>query len=157
MASLRDLGRQTEIVTVQTKDGNVDLTVRGLSARGFFSLIYRFPQIQRLMAGGNVSVDHEQLLWQVPEAIGVIIAHATCDPPVTPDDEDIANSLAAGEQLMLIQSIWKMTFPRGVQSFLAALEAISGELEGAVLSTQAQATKSPAPSKPVSATAIPQT
>lgn len=149
MASLRDLGPQTEEIEVYTKGGAVKVTTRGLPARGFFSLIFRFPQIQRLLAGGNATVDPDQLLMQVPEAIGVIIAYGTCTPPVTPEDEELASTLAAGEQLNLFKAIWKMTFPRGVQSFLEALEAISGELEGAVLSTQAAAMKSQKPSKPV--------
>lgn len=134
MAGLLDIGPLTRIETVRGKD----VEVKGVSGEELFHLLDSFPELRKLFSGGGATLKPEQLVKQVPVAVAAIIAAATG----TPGDKkamEVARTLSVGEQAQLIVAIWDLTFPKGVQSFIAALEGL-GQVTG---SGWAQATPSP--------------
>lgn len=149
MATLRDCGRLTEEVTLESGDV---LTVRGLPARAFFELIAKYPQIQRFFGGADM--DLGQLVIQLPDAVSIIIVAAT-GKMGDPEDIVAAEHLGVTDQLAIIQAAWKLSFPRGVKSFIDALVGSVNDLTSAVNSTRAVDTKLPEGFSSASATDTP--
>lgn len=147
MVGLLDIGPLTRTVTVRGKE----VEVRGVNAEELFHLLDAFPELRKMFSGSGVAPKPEQLIKQVPLAVAAVVAAATG----TPGDEKaiaIARKLAVGEQAELITTIWDLTFPKGVQSFIAALEEL-GQVTG---SGWAQAMPSPGQSNNSSPPATPE-
>jgi hypothetical protein len=137
MPSLLDIAAATDEVH--------GITVYGVSARGIASLLARFPDLRKMMAGREVT--SEALFEMAPEAISHIIACGLNKPG---DEETIAaaDSLSLDVQLDFLTAILKLTMPQGLGPFaerLAKLTAVVGAEASPVV---AAATTSPKPSKP---------
>lgn len=143
MTSLLDIGPLTENVEVNGQK----ISVRGLSANAMFELLRDIPELRLLMAQKMLDNDNAaSLISQIPVAVGGVIAAATGHL----GEEDHINAalqLPAGVQLEFLEAIVRLTFPRGIKSFLDGLFALVPQ--GA--SGWDQAGKSQGPSSGVSA------
>lgn len=151
MTGLLDIGELTSTVEVR----GVQLTVKGIAAKDILLLLQDFPEMRKLMSGGNVTLTAELLIAQIPGALSHIVA-AACG--YGGDNEEAlrkAESLTLGEQTAIIREAWKLTFPQGTQSFLDALSEFGlGSLVGTG-SEWDPGTTSPGRSKNLSHVAIP--
>lgn len=124
MVGLIDLAPGGEEVKVR---GQL-VSVPGVSAAGFASLLFRFPALQELMSGKEV--DAEELKKFGIEAVAAIIAAGTG----TPGDlkaETAAAGLPIGEQLDLLAAILRVTLPEGIGPFVEKLHVVGGLLGSA--------------------------
>lgn len=137
MPSLLDIGALAEKVDIR----GVQVAVYGISAEGFVQLLNAFPDLRRLMSGQE-DFKAEDLMKQLPAAVASVIAAGTGHPGEA-DHIATAGTLAVGDQVALLALIWKLTFPKGVASFIEALERLAGDVGAA--SGWAQVTKSPGP------------
>ena len=157
MPSLLDVGDLTEIVEIRGKS----VEVQGVSAAGLVVLLGKFPELRSLMTGTADESILKDLVGKLPEAVASIIALATTPPSDDPvarlhrqaAAEIKAAQLSVGEQLDLLTRIWKLTFPRGIRDFLAALETLASEVD--VDSGKVPDTKSPGQSNGASVRDIP--
>lgn len=143
MTSLLDIGPLTENVPIRGKT----IEVSGLSALAMFELLRDIPELRRLMAQKAIDANQAaSLITQLPAAVGGIIAAATGH---LGDKDHIAAAmkLSADEQLSFIEAISRLTFPRGIKSFLDGLFALAPQ--GAT--GWDQATRSREPSSSASA------
>jgi len=129
-------------LTVPVRGTSIPIT--GVSATGFAVLLQRFPVFRELLTGREPKLDAETIFKLAPEAIAAIIAAGT-GMPGSVEVEAVAASLAAHEQLELIQKIIEATMPKGVAPFVEALTAIAGVLDAGP--TNIPVTKSPQRSK----------
>lgn len=152
MAGLLDIGKLRKSITI--RDNAV--LIEGLSARGLFELLDQFPELRKLLSDAGVAVNPQQLMSHVPGAVTTIIAYVCgyrrsymvsttldADAALKIDTEyaaalEAAEKLTLGEQTEVIKEAWELTFPKGLQSFLEALEGV-----GAIGSGWAPATASP--------------
>ena len=142
MTSLLDIGPLTENVDI---NGN-KIPVRGLSATALFELLRDIPELRILMAQKSLTNENAaSLISQIPVAVGEVIAAATGHLGDT-DHINAAIQLPAGVQLEFLEVIVRLTFPRGVKSFLDGLFALAPQ--GG--SGWGQATRSQEPSSAVS-------
>src|SRR5487761_448403 len=99
--SLLDIGPQSEMVPV----GEEKLNVYGVSAKGIFSLLTRFPQLRTWFAGqAGQKLDIGQLVAELPDGIAAIIA-AGCGLPGNPAAEEAAAAMAVESQLDILEAI----------------------------------------------------
>lgn len=150
MPSLLDIGS----LTVTTDIRGVQVEVSGISGESFLHLLDRYPEFRKVMSGGAVTPDVSVLMKQAPGAVGAVIA-AACGNFGDPKAEEIARKLSIGEQGEILLKIWTLTFPRGVQNFIEALEGLAKQVVGA--SGWDQAMRSQEPSNSASTSATPQT
>ena len=143
MVSLIDIAPQQKTVPIC----DVDIAVFGVSAEGIAQLLIAFPELRQMMGGKAKAseVTAETIMSVAPRAVAAAIAAGTGHPG-DPAHEAAASKLAIGDQLDLLSAIFDMTFPKGLDPFVAKLEAlgIMGRAPAA-LGTGAD-TKSPAPS-----------
>jgi hypothetical protein len=121
MVSLVDIVPQKR--TVQIAAGELEL--RGLGLRQIADLFLQFPALRNLFVEGAPEVSFAELIVQMPDAIGTIIAEAAGQPEAA---ETIVNGggLAADELLDCLLAVRDLTFPRGVAPLLARLPALLG-------------------------------
>lgn len=127
MVSLVDLGKLREDVELRGKK----LEVRGLSADFIFQLLTKSNELRLLIAQRKIDPDNiAQLINQAPVAVAECIAAATGKMG---DAETIGfalTELGAGETADLIGPILRMTFPKGVKSFIEGLADLAREATG---------------------------
>jgi len=118
------------------------LKVRGISGEGVAYLLVDFPELRLAMINKGEDLTPETLLRIAPKAVASIIA-AGIGQQGDKATIDAARILPLGDQIALLGPIVKQTFPRGIRSFLEALEEFSREVgvHGWVAGT-----KSPEPS-----------
>lgn len=121
MVSLLDIAALPATVNIR----GVEITVRGISAKGVAHLLAKFPEIRLLVTGQSVDMTPERLLEAVPDAVAAIIAAGAGDPddPANAAFESAAAGLAVVEQLDLLAKILELTLPGGVNPFIKRLAA----------------------------------
>ena len=139
MPSLVDIGNLSVKVDIR----GTQLEVFGVSAEGLVDLLVAFPELRRYAFDQGDAPKTEDLVRTLPKAVAAIIAAGTGHPGEEAHI-DVASKLGAGEQAELIREIWKLTFPRGAASFIAALEGLTADV--VVASGKGPVTKSPEPS-----------
>jgi hypothetical protein len=130
MVSLIDIVEQTSTVRI----GEHDVTVHGISAENIAQVLLRFPEIRMILIA-ETGVDRSvvmSLVERFPEAAGLILAAAT-GADLAPGDEkkeaelkkhvDAARRLPIGAQYEILEKTVDLTFPRGVENFLAGVGA----------------------------------
>lgn len=121
MVSLMDVGEARETVPIRNKD----VEVTGITAKGLLVLLSRFPEVRKMVASRGQDVSAEDLMTLAPEAIACVIASG-CGSPGDKKMEAVAAGLNAGEQLDLLGSILRLTFPQGVLPFVEKLTSMVG-------------------------------
>lgn len=116
--SLLDIGKLRATVNIR----GVELVVTGIRARDLFTLMDMFPELRRMFGGQELRP--EELFKQAPMAINSVLQFVLgVKPDNVPECDAIAN-MALGEQMEVVRAAWGLTFPRGISSFLDALEAM---------------------------------
>jgi hypothetical protein len=133
MPGLLDIAPSREIVNIR----ETDIEISGVSAQGFVELLARFPELRKLMTGMELEV--EAIFSVAGAAIAPIIAAGT-GLPGDKKAEEVAGSLSLDEQAILIEAIFRQTFPKGIQSFVERLGGLAQSL-GAGASPTAPVTK----------------
>jgi hypothetical protein len=136
MTSLLDIGDLTEEVEVR----GVKLTVRGLTAGHVFQLFSEFPDMRK-------AFDGKTLLNLGPELLAKIIAMGLGHPR----DKDIearAMSMGAGDQIVIIAAMQRLTFPDGIGPFVEQITKLMTSVSTPSLSrfSSNSTTRSPAAS-----------
>ena len=126
MTSLLDIAPSSETVDINGQK----VSVYGVSAKGIASLLGRFPELRALMSGRQV--DPEKLMSMGGDAVAAILAAGTGSPG-DEEAERIAGLLSVEQQADLMESILRLTLPRGVGPFVEKL----GKM-GALLSAESQ-------------------
>jgi hypothetical protein len=139
--SLLDIGPVTEQVSV----GGKLLDVYGVSAKGIFTVLSRFPQVQSWFRSGKL--DTSRLVAEAPDAIAAIIA-AGCGEPGNEEAEQAASRLPIEAQLDILEAIGRLTFTSGFGPFVRRIVHLAEQAES-VNYGRALATKSPPASKPL--------
>ena len=118
MSGLRDLAGTTETVTVRGHK----VEVPGLSIDGIAHLLNRFDELRGWLSGGAVDVSPEALVGTGPHLVAAVIAAG----PGAPGDEQaeaVASDLAVSDQLAVLETIMRVSFPDGLANFLDRLTA----------------------------------
>lgn len=123
MPSLLDIAPLTEQVTVR----GVSLSVRGVSALGVASLIQRFPEVQDLMGGKELSAES---LFKFGGAVVAAIIACGLGSPGSSEHEESAAGLSIEEQLDLLDAILRLSLPRGIGPFVEKLTRVGKTLSG---------------------------
>jgi len=113
MVSLLDIGNISREVMVR---GSA-LEITGISAKGVLILLERFPEIRMIMSNRADEVTGESISKMLPQALCAIIA-AGCGAPGDKAQEEVAGRLTIGEQLEIVDEIFRLTFPQGVRPFV---------------------------------------
>lgn len=97
--ALKDIVRKTETIQV----GETSVTVHGLSMEDIAGLLddHR-TALQSFFEADGVSVD---LIQEASASVAAIIARAADEP----DAEEQVSLIAIGDQIKLIQAIWRLT------------------------------------------------
>jgi hypothetical protein len=140
MVSLVDIVPQKR--TVQIAAGELEL--RGLGLRQIADLFLQYPVLRNLFVEGSPEVGLAELIVQMPDAVGTIIAEAAGQPEAA---ETIVNggALTADELLDCLLVIRELTFPRGVGPLMERLTALLG---GNVAGQSGRALDTNAPREP---------
>lgn len=146
MVSLVDIGPSKGIVLLRGQE--VDIT--GLTAIHVAGIFLLFPEIRRILnPQGDVPTDIIQsLLARFPLAVAMGIA-AGCGHPEDKDYVAFAQTLTVGEQFLMLEGIFGITFPQSLPSFLDAVEGIMAK---SAARGWVQDTKSPEQSSSASST-----
>lgn len=126
MVSLIDLGPLRDRVELRGQE----IETRGASVSVIFDLLSNSDELRRIFAAQMLEGDLlYNLIQQAPLMVAKLIAAGTGkqDDPAT--IEFAFRELNAGEQYDLLKSILKLTFPRGVQSFVEELTALARTAE----------------------------
>jgi len=100
----------------------LEVEYTGLSAKSIAALFNRFPQIKQAVAKQSFAdLSMDKIIDLVPEIGTAIIAAGTGKPDK--EEEAKAALLPFGDQVELAGKIWQATFPKGIDSFLAGLDA----------------------------------
>jgi hypothetical protein len=143
MADLLDIAPSTAVDVVTLGDGRT-IDVRLLNASDVAGLLARFPGLFPVLVGGIV--DGAALIGSGGKAIAAIIA-AGSDHLGDEKAEAVASSFSIEDQLKLLDTILRLTFPNGVGPVMQALEGIGATLmRGAV--GDAKIVKMPSKSSP---------
>src|SRR6516165_1128449 len=104
MADLLDIAPSTAVESVKIDDRF--LTVRGLNGEAIASIVSRFPDLAKLLAG-NANEVGPKLIGQFGHAIAPIIAAACghCNDDKTVEYEQAAANLLPEQQLDLIAAV----------------------------------------------------
>ncbi len=142
MVGLVDIAPAVETVGIRGHE----IEVTGVSAAGVATLLSRFPELRRLFAGRDVSMD--QLVAVGGDLVNAIIAAGT-GRPGDEAAERAAGRLSVEEQADLLGAILRATLPRGVGPFMETLAALGAALGADVPAAAgaAPATRSRKPSK----------
>jgi len=122
MVSLLDIAPLTECVAI----GSQALTVAGVSAKGIVALLARFPQLQALVAGGDLAAGTNRFGLGA-DAVAAVIA-AGCGHPGDAQAEAVAASLPVDAQADLLTAIVRLTMPAGIGPFVEKLSALGAVL-----------------------------
>jgi len=142
MVSLVDIGTLKDVVPLRGKD--VEIT--GVSAKTIVQLLSNSDELRRVLAEKSLEVDMlRNLVEQAPLAVAQFIAAGTGKPDDAATIDFAYRELVAGETYDLLKGIAKLTFPRGVKSFIEELTALAQEGRG-----WGAVTKSPVPSNAAS-------
>jgi hypothetical protein len=159
MADLLDIAPSAAVESV--KVGDRFIVVRGLRGNAIASILARFPGLAALL-DGNIDEFGPRLIAQFGNAFGAIIA-AGCDHLEDKTYEQYASeTLLFEDQVKLITTIIRLTFPKGAGSFVAVATAINTmavSLTGAGEETKPvkmRLKQSPSTSQPSSAEDSPQ-
>lgn len=114
MASLLDVAGKAHYVEVN----EVKVEVTGISGAGLASLMSRFPEVNKLFNGLELSRD--ELGKMGPVALAAFIAAGTGHEG-DEAHETAAAKLPLGSQLEFVDAILTQTFPRGVGPFVEKL------------------------------------
>lgn len=126
-----------------------EVAVPGISVAGLAMLFTRFPVLRDVLLGSSLELDAAKILAGGPEFIAAVIA-AGLGSPGAQEHEIAALTLALNDQLTLIETILRVTFPDGPKNFQARLVDL---LALAGLSSTSSPPESPSSSNVV--TAIP--
>lgn len=127
MVSLVELGTLREELDIRGKK----LEVRGLSADFIFQLLTKSNELRLLIAQRKIDPDNiAQLINQAPVAVAECIACATGKMGDAATIAFALTELGAGETADLLGPILRMTFPKGVKSFVDGLTALAQEATG---------------------------
>lgn len=147
MPSLLDIAPLVETVTIR----GVDLEVRGLGIDSIAYFIGRYPALGAIIASRSAEMRAEEpaggaaLVEQLgPDAIGVIIACAT-GRRGDAEHEAAAAGLALEEQVIIIESVMRMTAPSGLVPFVARIAKMAGVDLAVAVPGRAPDTTSPSP------------
>lgn len=164
MAGLLDIGKLRKSLTIR----DTVFAIEGLTARGLFELLDEFPELRKLLSDAGVAADPQQLMAHAPGAVATIIVYvcgyrrvrmeSTGTSTSSELDKEYAAALASaddltlGEQTEIIKAAWDLTFPKGLQSFLAALEGVGAIGSGwaPAMASQGQSSNSSPPVMPPS-------
>jgi hypothetical protein len=127
MADLLDIAPSTTIGTVDI-DG-VPITVRAISLDGIASIFARFPELRSLLGGGFGDDLIPRLILSCGASVGPIIA-AGCGHLADQAYERIGASMLPGQQVKILKTIFKLSFPNGIRSFVEELTGLMGSLTG---------------------------
>lgn len=116
MPSLVDIAKVVEKTTIR----GIEVEVPGASAMALAQLFIRFMELRKFFGGRAQDVNVQRIMQLAPELLGAFIA-AGLGKVGDKEEEAAAQTLTAGEQVPLLDIIWKVTFPRGYQDFLDAL------------------------------------
>ena len=135
MADLLDIAESIETVTIRGQA----VAVPGIDARGIIHILQRFPVIREHMAkkGG---VKPERLMEIGGEAVAAIIAAGTGHPG-DPKHEAAAGRIGIDDQIELLEAIFRVTLPKGVDSLVQKLGSLGVLVTGP--SASGPASKSP--------------
>lgn len=132
MSSLLDVGPLTEEVTIR---GN-PITCYGVSAGGLFYLINHYPEIRQLLERKATDLNVNDLLEKAQSAISAVIAIGTTDPEeYTANSKEWkrvvekaiprANTLGVSDQLAVVSTVFKLTFPEGTGPFVERINSMT--------------------------------
>lgn len=150
MADLLDIAPSTACEAVWI-DGH-RISVRGLSFNDAAFIISRFPNVGDLFRVGFNSSIALRLIEQLGAAVAPVIA-AGCGHPGDEKYEQVAGAMVMENQAALLESIWRLTCPNGIRSFIERLTRLMGAGEGAGKTIKMRLRKSPSTSRPSSDTA----
>jgi hypothetical protein len=150
MTSLLDIGPLTELVTVNGKE----VSVYGVTPEGFFYLLDKFPELQKLMT--SEGLDPALLREIAPNSIAYAVAVATTDRSEYKTSKEwlakvqeaanVAMNISAHYQMALFQAALRLTFPDGIGPFMKSMETLANSIRR-VSGKTAPATTSSKPSR----------
>jgi hypothetical protein len=144
MADLLDIAPSTACESVWI-DGQ-RYSVRGLSFNDAASIISRFPNVGDLFRTGFNPTVALQLIEQLGRSVAPVIA-AGCGHPGDEKCEQIAGAMVMENQAALLEPIWRLTFPKGIRSFIERLTRLMGAGEGAGKTIKMRSRKLPSTSR----------
>lgn len=132
MVSLVDIGPAKATVPIRGQD----LDIVGLSSQNIAEILLQFPELRRLLVQIDPGSDViETLVMRIPEGVNLLVA-AACGVDVS-DREAREKALAVvknftvGEQYLVIEAMLKITFPQGLSNFLAGVQGLFEQADGA--------------------------
>lgn len=127
MVSLVDIGHLSDKVQLR---GN-EIATQGLSAQVIVSLLQNSTELRMVFAQKKLEGDMMvALIQQAPLAIAQMIAAGTGKEGDEDTIEFAYRQLAAGETFDLCKSIFGMTWPKGVKSFVDEVTTLLRSVEG---------------------------
>jgi hypothetical protein len=151
MVSLVDIGHLSDKVELRGKE----VETQGLSAQVIVSLLQNSMELRMVFAQKKLEAEMMvSLVEQAPLAVAQMIAAGVGKQDDAETIEFAYRQLGAGETFELLKSIFGMTWPKGVKSFV---DEVSTLLRSVGERGWAADTKSPGASKSASKPAIPQT
>lgn len=130
MSSLLDLGPLTEEVEIR----GVKLTVRGLTASNLFKLFAEFPDMQQMLA--QMGTAGAVMMNLAPDLFAKVIAIATGSPGDAAI-EARAKELAAADQMAILSTVQRLSFPQGFGPFVEQLTKLAGtDMTGTTTSSE---------------------
>jgi hypothetical protein len=121
MGSLLDLAPAPATVRV----GTTEISVTGVSVGVIVALLWRFPELQRMMAKAEgEEINAADLMMLGGKATSAIIA-AGCGEAGNPEYERVAGSIPAAAQSDLLAAILKLTMPDGIVPFAERLVGLA--------------------------------
>jgi hypothetical protein len=132
MVSLIDIGPAKTVVQIRGHD----FEVVGLAAQNIAEILLQFPELRRMLVQGDVGRDViETLMMRIPDAVHLLVASA-CGVDVSDEKqrEDAlvkVKNFTLGEQYDVIEAMLGITFPRGITNFLAGIQGLFEQAEGA--------------------------
>lgn len=131
MADLLDIGESLETVEIRGKA----IAVPGVDARGIIYLFQKFPIIRQALAKKNVKASD---FFEIGGDLVVAIIAAGTGHPGEEAHEKAAGNLGFDDQAALLEAIFRVTLPKGVDSLTQKLEGLG------VLLTAGQSASGPA-------------
>lgn len=101
----------------------LEVEYTGLPVKSIALLFNRFPEIKKAVVRQSFSDFTFDAIVELIPTVGAAIIAAAVGKPGDKKQEEIAGNLPLGEQVEFVGQIWKATFPKGLDSFLAGLDA----------------------------------
>jgi hypothetical protein len=145
MVSLIDIGPAKTKVQIRGQE----FEVVGLAAQNIAEILLQFPELRRMLVQGSVGKDViESLMMRIPDAVELLVA-AACGVDVSDEKQreealPKVKNFTLGEQYEVIEAMLGITFPRGINSFMAGIQGLFEQADGA--GGRVPATRSPAQS-----------